>query len=153
MDQMGFLEFVDGINAPMLPFCTVCVSVLQVSLAFGHEWNESEICLLNGCENIELTLRRATQSRTLVTKLISAMISEKSAKTINMLRTVSNIDKVNNDANNLSIDWLILTMLVTHIDKLIGYYIVTIVCGTWCSQSIAIDIKDSRSDCKEWQKL
>lgn len=60
--------------------------------------------MLNGCENIELTLRRATQSRTLVTKLISAMMSEKRAKTINMLRTVSNIDKVNNDANIMSID-------------------------------------------------
>lgn len=49
-------------------------------------------------------MRRATQSRTLVTKLISAMMSEKRAKTINMLRTVSNIDKVNIDANIISID-------------------------------------------------
>lgn len=34
---MGFLDIIDGIDALMLPFCTVCVSVLQVSLAFGHE--------------------------------------------------------------------------------------------------------------------
>lgn len=44
-------------------------------------------------------------------------------------------------------------MLVAHIDELIGYDVVAIMCGSWRSHSIAVDVKDARGDGEEGQKL